>query len=431
MFVTCLFTCVYFDAYKCSIIHHTSMFKTSTTSSVETDKVVAIREEPYAFFEKTLNIADNGQRRVTFIDTGEHYILSFEDQFDPERTAAVVAKLYSDLGISLTFDPTDIYVTNGQQALIDETIGRVFSENADGDRRGADELRKDIRKIVDFYDVAQRAGKLKEREAPPVGPWLQSSKKNNVPPSPAPTVDCEGILKHTYAGVTGEDCIAFGLATCDFGSEGRHPKKKLHILYNTLFSTSLIFEDVVQQGLADDLCNEHPEFELVRSFPEPDKANRELCSSLFHKKATDKPELEKKVDNFVKLFDLDSREDERDMIGNKTEKEQVRHILKACFVVNDDPNVVMRAHDVLNAITRRLCNASGTFRKRLPGLLLECGLQKKRLRNGNHYYGIRFITPADFDDTATHQSCPQDIERQRKFDLIEQMKARENVLKSQ
>lgn len=378
---------------------------------------------PIAYYLEESRVKTN-KRRVTFLDTGEHYIISFESKQDPAKLADIVARLYECLGISVTFDPTDIFVTDGQSELIIDTMGRVFSENSVGVRCDLSKLKNDIAKIVDFYDIRKKVTYEAPRGAPWRGPksvfdyvpqpdYKELPKPQDTRRDPKPANDSD------Y-----EDKGCFDLDMSDDSMVTMLPKKHLiHILYNSLFSMSIVFEDVVTEKCAEELCKQYPDFELVRTFPQPSEDIRNLCSSLFHRKTIERADLDAKGESFIKLFELEPPVKGSDIYNGIafTALGHLKQILETHFVVNDDPNTTMRAHKVIDEVSRKLESgliADPRFNpinsRRIPGLLLECGLKKKRLRDGNHYYGIRLKTKADYPSIDRRL---KDLEKQRNKDV--------------
>lgn len=381
---------------------------------------------------------EQDKRRVTFLDTGEHYIISFESEQDPAKLADMVAKLYDCLGISLTFDPTDMMVSTGQIELILDTVGRVFAEDSFGCRCDLSKLKTDIAKIVDFYDVRNKGSKF-DKVAP--ADLSSSTLEISKPLSKSPISGRDPVAAND-SDLEGKGFCALDECYVNLVSS-LSMMPQVHILYNSLISMSIVFEDVINEDGAEDLCRQYPDFELVRKFPRPADETRKLCSSLFHKKAIERADLDVKVDSFIKLFELESSikgADDSERLA-RTTLDDLRRILDSHFVVNDDPNVTMRANEVIYQVSNKMRSFCHVNIRRLPGLLIECGLKKKRLRNGNHYYGIRVKTEADFpgvDSSMKHleqqrMKDVEDLEQRRKKDVkdVEQQRMRDFELDQQ
>lgn len=407
-----LLLCVY---YVCCMTMSVGTPLEEAFSGTKSDPPV---NDAVEFYELASNLVDRGKRKIAFLDTGDHVIMSFETLVDPLKLRDAVIKLYDDLGISVVVTQTNIGVTLGQRDMIINTMGRVISESDSGVVTEIVSLEKQIEKVVAYFDVAKMYGKASEPKATLPSPWCVSSMMSDVPATPTPQKDCEGFTNNKMkymAGISGADCLSSSRSADYWQPTDNKRLTKMHVLYNILYSMSLVFEDSVNRDCAEGVCQEYPEFELACTVTISDPESRKLCSQIFHKKTfKSRQDLDQKVVSFVQLFEVST--DECDMKGNKSELEQVQNILQTCFVVSADPSTTMKAIDLITGVAGRITKVSGTFKKRLPGLLLQCGLRKKRMKDGNYYYGIRLRDIRDFVPGDTRIDL-DDFERRRRDEI--------------
>lgn len=382
------------------------------------------------FFNITSDTCGKGDKQISLMDVGDFCVLHFDKQFQPEKLRDVVFSLYESLGESPSFIPLNLSVTHKQQCFITKTCGRIFQKDSNMQRSGESEsvsvalpmqLAGDIRAIVSYFDVATRHDKLREflqsPDASPPGPFIHPSNFNSVPrSSPAMSEDIlPGITPPTsYEELSDQTCIDAGVSSDKWQpltAPHISTPSTVHILYNDLFHVALVFENVSEKSCVSEICHEFPEFNMIRKLRNLND-KRALCSDLFHCKAFDNVEdLNKKIDNFVSLYDLAQNDDESPPIKNI---DKVRDALDTYYIISNDPGSRMKASDLIDGICRCISNGlDSTFKKRLPGYLIECGLRKKRLRDGNYYWGIRRKDVQDLEPIES-MSIDSIVEKRRR-----------------
>lgn len=164
------------------------------------------------------------------------------------------------------------------------------------------------------------------------------------------------------------------------------------VVFSRLNSMSLVYElcGEVTNVTAEQVCEEFPNFDVVQhvSFEHP---QLEHFRAFFHQKVWEgRQHLQEKLQCFQQLYDKAGPA--ASAHPTTTERTRVLSILNERFVLSDDPGKKMKASELISMLCAQLASdgaaqATG-FRSRLPGYLLEAGLQKKRLAEGIFYYGV-------------------------------------------
>ena len=170
-------------------------------------------------------------------------------------------------------------------------------------------------------------------------------------------------------------------------------KGYIQVLYNTIFNVSLVYQKVIEEDKesdseyeidrCDELCKAHPDFVIVCSLY-AEGQNFDLLCKLFHKTVFEtESDARMKAESFITLFDAGFK-------GSADTKpiNQLKRIMETHFDLSDDVNRRMKATELFGSIVP-LIDSGENFRIQLPGLLLQLGLQKKRMKDGQYYYGIQ------------------------------------------
>ena len=402
-----------------------SSLETISDTSSETSVGERFDDRGYSdiFFDLANNIADAGKRQLFFLDNGEYTTLFFEDQFGSSMTF-VITELYKALDITISIKPTGIKATPGEQALIIDTCGFVIE---DSEEKDFDLMLDEMETIIRYHQVAKRYKKTEEPQPAEITPWNNNS--NN------PMIETSGVCCDEFDGLEDSN---LEYAPSEFA--GMHVDKKTstnyseiwnvqetknckqHVLFSTTYNVSLIYEQIITAGniSAAQVCEQHPEFQLVFVLKSSLGKQTSLFQQLFHKKTfASKEDLDEKINSFMNLFDISNDESVRKI----SDADLVKDVLKTYFFTSSDPTMKMRAKDLLEMISLKLTVENPSIKKNLPGLLLENGLKKTRLKNGYHYYGIR---PRDKDDDKAKIDFTSVMQR-RKDELKELCKAQNPV----
>ena len=421
-------------------------------------------ESSRAYFDEARDIRKNGLRQVGLMDLGDYLVLFLEHQYLAGDVKKGVQDLYACLGEVVNFSFVDIQVTPSEFHWIERVCGRIFSKvgsPAHYKVMSRDSILHDLHSIVVFHSVAKNHDRLTEildlKRTPVAGPWNNASASILVPtevfndkkdqgqvnqgpftewqlPEMASKIRSRPYLPPPFWDKPDipQDLPGFSSPLLNDSEwqwhNGTGPEEKkniVHLIFNDLFNVSLIAEDVTDNRKIPELCSDFPEFTLVRQLRNLKNNNRAVCSNLFHCKTfKDIEELKLRVENFVTLFELPA--DESGPVKIK-DVDRVREVLDTYFIISADPSSRMKATELMDTVSQMIdlgC-CDNAFRKRLSGYFIECGLQKKRLRDGYYYWGIRRKDVQD--DTAELPGSIEDIEEKRRAELQDHRSAVEKA----
>ena len=362
------------------------------------------------------------------LDTGEHYMIA-----SAKKPAVIEAgvKLYKELDVSIKVIQTSHYGTEGLKEFVFETCGRM-PQTAQGQVVLGD-LLEDLSVFSKFWKSKSKytTGTSKVQEAKASGsttglqsrqpkgwssvtseivgmPDFRPKKAGAAAPTHASPAEPVQSYNESVSDAPMELDAYFGMLKPQSYERQEPLDRKTSIIFNELYNVCLVVDG--KDGLAsvDDICEEFPEFVVIRSLP-VDNGQLEQCRKFFHKKTfTDLNEAKRKFDAFADLHDLHTSET---VTSACKERDAVMSVLKTFFVLSNNCENRMKASELFGYIELRLCNEKdkgASLSRRLSGYMLEAGLKKKRYADGIYYYGVQLAT-------SPMSSRPQTLE-----ELVEQ-----------
>lgn len=328
--------------------------------------------------------------KIVLFDIGEYWTINFDRQLNTKNCKDILIKLYKEMDEIIEFINIDINVSGSQQDLILKTMGHIISKNQFVEQK---EIIESIKDIVKFYSIAEKCNKLNEIIHKPAILMPENDKKieedtNMIKESGLLTFKNKNYNWSSISDI--EDNEYNYIKSCNNCMSLDIKYDELCLIFHTIFKISIIYENVVGKDTnVDNICKNFPEFVLVKKIrlsTQQEKYN-DMLKELFHKKAFKNIDtLSLKINNFIDLFDLERKN------PSSKDIDKLNICLKNYFIISDDQNDKMKSSELQQSILyfiKNDVNEIDNFKQKLPGLLLESGLKKKRLRDGNFYWGIK------------------------------------------
>ena len=359
---------------------------------------------------------------INILDTGDHYMIAFENDIFNKGIIKRAISLYGDMDIAIELTKLGISVKSEMKEFIRSMCGRVIpymsqriiiQEGTQGDvvegKQAVGDimakLKVDIVKIIDFHKVKRF--------------WANYSNYNfkldeiaqtvQVDEKPTNTDDiCEGYNISSYCNQGNlesafTDCIlpkgidfskTVSSRSLVLNDRIQIQKKevsfnqeaKSYILFNTIYNIAMFLQNA--EGI-EEMCEEFPEFEIAETFhPCVDPTINSNCGTFFHKKTfATKKELLEKVSAYKNLYGLNATDKD-----HESEKDKVFRYMKNMYDISTDPSCKIGASELYKMVINQLCipyQERPIFKKRLSGYFIEMGLTRKRFSDGYFYYGIK------------------------------------------
>ena len=321
--------------------------------------------------------------QLLIMDTGEFLTLSFHDGNAKMRT--VIEDLYKEMNIDVTgFQIPIENLKMDDQDLVFNILPSYFSSSHATNKT----IVEYVNTILKYDSLCKSFNKVNA---------LQSNKNDTVAidKSPAgkiaPVVMPSSQFTETLEGIVDEVISNYSPLNAFYEIQQIEEQPVISIVFNVLYSMCVVLIHPDPQKI----CDRFREFTLLKSINKNknnDSKWFETFKDLFHTKVfANIKEATDKVNSFIILYDIDKPNQRNKAL---IERDNVHQLLRREFVLSDDPAERMMALELYNIICAKL-NISDKdvgFKARLPSHLINIGLKKKRITQGNCYFGIKVKT---------------------------------------
>lgn len=342
-------------------------------------------EDASTFFNTSRNL--NGKRQISLLDIGDYYTINFDSQSDSDNIKDVVVKIYKEIDEIVEFINIDKCVNHLQQNLIQQTLGHIVEKKVYEKK----EIIESIEDILKFYNVAKKCNRIekiissKDHDLLDDTRQRQTNEKNegNIINS---DYLCFKNKNYNWASVSEKNDECNYIKSCN-NCMNLHIDKESNIIYHSKFNISIVYENVIKETISpEQICENFPEFILVKKINSAQKHN-DMLNELFHKKTfSDIDSLSKKINNFIDLYDIKHEN------SSENDIDKLKECFNDNFIISEDQNDKMKASELQQIIlffTKNYVDNIDNFRQKLPSLLIESGLKKKRSKEGQYYLGIK------------------------------------------
>lgn len=351
---------------------------------------------------------DKKTNSIVLLDIGDYWTINFDSQLNVMNYRDILIKLYKEMDEIVEFINIDINVNELQQDLIIKTMGHIISKNQFVEQQ---EVTESIKDIIKFYNIALKCNKLKEiinkqELSLSQSSYIQDRKifykdfhkefQNEKSKEKSVTIKDSDLLifknkNYNWSSISDIENNEYNyIKSCNNCMPLSVKNDELCIIFHTILKISIIFENIVGKDVdVENICKSFPEFVLVKriNFSVREGKYNNMLNGLFHKKTFKNIEsLSIKINNFIDLFDLEQKN------PSYKDIDKLNICLENYFNISDDQNSKMKSSELQQSILyfiKNDVNDIDSFKQKLPGLLLESGLKKKRLKEGNFYWGIK------------------------------------------
>lgn len=337
----------------------------------------------------------NTSYRIHVLNTGDYYILAFDNSFEIGNTLInKTIQIYKEIDESIEHYDLKLNVSLREKEFIKSIFHQILPSHnlLDKMRNPEDVIHNitfDIKETIKFHKIQNY--------------WsmITKEKVDKIDDSYEDMAISAGDI--SYASVNEKTDILPN----DFRSQLLSPisSKKLDeynpvymILFHNIYNISIVVHDVFTN--IKNVCDEFKEFEIVESFKGDTMMDKSIIEKLkihFHKKSFEtKNALTHNIGCFKTLyFECDDNFLlSQNKSNEKSEKDRVNEFFSENYVINTDPNQKISASELYKTVINNLCigyDERSQFKKRLSGYLIEAGLTRKRYSEGYFYWGLQPI----------------------------------------
>ncbi len=166
------------------------------------------------------------------------------------------------------------------------------------------------------------------------------------------------------------------------------------------------------------LTKNFKDFEIIKEYSKLEKKELENIKNFFHKRYFESNEIFiKKINSFESLYDINN-DKKKDSINNEIEA-----FIRENYQIDNDPKNMLKANEISSKIILELQYFDKDklkLGKELSNILLQMGLNKKRMSDGIYYYGI--VPRQSYSQINTNEKFKKVVEEHKLESVCDHLK---------